>query len=72
MAQIQLSCTLNKPYLPVLKTQQLAYVYVEIKAAEGVVDVKAPLNISLVLEALKEARALKVTFATDYRLDDGG
>jgi len=50
MAQIQLACTLNKPYLPVLKTQQLAYVYVEIKAAEGVVDVKAPLNISLVLD----------------------
>jgi Ca-activated chloride channel family protein len=50
MAQIQLACTLNKPYLPVLKTQQLAYVYLEIKAAEGVVDVKAPLNISLVLD----------------------
>jgi Ca-activated chloride channel family protein len=50
MAQIQLSCTLNKPYLPVLKTQQLAYVYIEIQAAEGVVDVKSPLNISLVLD----------------------
>jgi Ca-activated chloride channel family protein len=50
MAQIQLQCTLNKPYLPVLKTQQLAYVYIEIKAAEGVVDVSAPLNIALVLD----------------------
>jgi Ca-activated chloride channel family protein len=50
MAQIQLACTLNKPYLPVLKTQQLAYVYVEIKAAEGVTGVQAPLNISLVLD----------------------
>ena len=50
MAEVQLECTLNKPYLPVLKTQQLVYVYVEIKAAEGVIDVKAPLNISLVLD----------------------
>ncbi|MHC4592835.1 MAG: vWA domain-containing protein [Planctomycetota bacterium] len=50
MAQVQVACTLNKPYLPVLKTQQLAYVYVEMKAAEGVVDVQAPLNISLVLD----------------------
>jgi Ca-activated chloride channel family protein len=50
MAQIQLACTLNKPYLPVLNTQQLAYVYVEIQAAEGIVGTKAPLNISLVLD----------------------
>ncbi len=50
MAEVQLECTPNKPYLPVLKTQQLVYVYVEIKAAEGVIDVKAPLNISLVLD----------------------
>jgi Ca-activated chloride channel family protein len=50
MAQIQIACTLNKPYLPVLNTQQLAYVYLEIKAAEGVVGVQAPLNISLVLD----------------------
>jgi Ca-activated chloride channel family protein len=41
---------MNKPYLPVLKTQQLAYVYVEIKAAEGIVGTNAQLNISLVLD----------------------
>jgi biopolymer transport protein ExbD len=29
-------------------------------------------NVTDVLEALKEARALKVTFATEYRLGDGG
>lgn len=60
MAQIQLACTLNKPYLPVLKTQQLAYVYVEIKAAEGVVGVKAPLNISLVLDKSGSMEGAKI------------
>jgi biopolymer transport protein ExbD len=29
-------------------------------------------HVTDVLEALKEARALKVTFATDYRLEGGG
>jgi Ca-activated chloride channel family protein len=60
MAQIQLACTLNKPYLPVLKTQQLAYVYVEIKAAEGVIGVQAPLNISLVLDKSGSMEGAKI------------
>ena len=60
MAQIQLACTLNKPYLPVLKTQQLAYVYVEIKAAEGIVGAKAPLNISLVLDKSGSMEGAKI------------
>lgn len=60
MAQIELACTLNKPYLPVLNTQQLAYVYLEIKAAEGVVDVQAPLNISLVLDKSGSMEGAKI------------
>ena len=60
MAQIQLACTLNKPYLPVLNTQQLAYVYLEIKAAEGVVDVKTALNISLVLDKSGSMEGAKI------------
>ena len=39
MDQVQLSCTLNKSNLPVLRTQQLVYAYLEIKATEGMVDV---------------------------------
>jgi Ca-activated chloride channel family protein len=50
MAQVQLKCTLNKPHLPVLKTQQLVYVYLEIATTEDVAGVRAPLNISLVLD----------------------
>lgn len=60
MAQIQLACTLNKPYLPVLNTQQLAYVYLEIKAAEGVVNVQSPLNISLVLDKSGSMEGAKI------------
>jgi Ca-activated chloride channel family protein len=48
--QVQLNCTLNKPNLPVLKTQQLVYVYIDIQAGETVASVRAPLNISLVLD----------------------
>jgi Ca-activated chloride channel family protein len=50
MAQVQLKCTLNKPHLPVLKTQQLVYVYLEIATTEDIAGVRAPLNISLVLD----------------------
>jgi Ca-activated chloride channel family protein len=50
MAEVRLACTLNKPHLPVLKTQQLVYVYMNIEAGEGMTNVRAPLNISLVLD----------------------
>lgn len=50
MAQVTLTCTLNKPYLPVLKTQQLAYVYVQVKGGESIAQVRTPLNIALVLD----------------------
>lgn len=61
MDQVQLSCTLNKPHLPVLRTQQLVYAYIEIKAAEGMVDVKAPLNISLVLDKSGSMEGAKIS-----------
>ena len=50
MALIELNCTLNKPHLPVLKTQQLVHVYIEVKAGQDMVDVRTPLNIALVLD----------------------
>jgi len=50
MDQVVLDCTLNKPYLPVLKTQQLAYIYIQIKGGESIAQVRTPLNIALVLD----------------------
>jgi Ca-activated chloride channel family protein len=50
MAQVKLDCTLNKPHLPVLKTQQLVYVYIEAKADEGIIAVRNPLNLAMVLD----------------------
>jgi Ca-activated chloride channel family protein len=60
MDQVQLSCTLNKPHLPILRTQQLVYAYIEIKATESMVDVKAPLNISLVLDKSGSMEGAKI------------
>ena len=50
MDQVKLECTLNKPHLPVLKTQQLAYVYIQVQVGESVAEVRTPLNITLVLD----------------------
>lgn len=50
MEQVELMCTLNKSHLPVLKTQQLVYVYIEAKAGENVAEVRNPLNLALVLD----------------------
>ena len=50
MDQVTLKCALNKPHLPVLKTQQLAYVYVQVEAGETIAEVRTPLNIALVLD----------------------
>lgn len=50
MAQVEVTCTLNKPHLPVLKTQQLVYVYVEAKADEVIAEVRNPLNLAMVLD----------------------
>jgi Ca-activated chloride channel family protein len=50
MAHVELKCTLNKPHLPVLKTQQLVYVYVQAEATGEVTAVRNPLNLAMVLD----------------------
>jgi Ca-activated chloride channel family protein len=43
-----------------LRTQQLVYAYIEIKATESMVDVKAPLNMSLVLDKSGSMEGIKI------------
>jgi Ca-activated chloride channel family protein len=50
MARVELACTLNKPHLPVLKTQQLVYVYIEATADEAMAAIRNPLNLAMVLD----------------------
>jgi Ca-activated chloride channel family protein len=50
MAHVELTCTLNKPHLPVLKTQQLVYVYIQAEATGEVTAVRNPLNLAMVLD----------------------
>jgi Ca-activated chloride channel family protein len=50
MAHVELKCTLNKPHLPVLKTQQLIYVYIEAQASETIAAIRNPLNLAMVLD----------------------
>ena len=47
---ITLSCRMNKASLPVMNTQQLAYVLIEAVPGEGIAQVQMPLNLSLVLD----------------------
>ncbi len=48
--EVILTCALNKTHLPVLNTQQLAYVLIEATPGEVVADIRMPLNFSLVLD----------------------
>jgi Ca-activated chloride channel family protein len=48
--EVQLTCTLNKSNLPVIHTQQLVYVLIEVVPGQGVAEVQMPLNFSLVLD----------------------
>ncbi len=48
--EVSLQCILNRPYLPVTSTQQLAYVLIEIKPTGAMAHVQMPLNFSLVLD----------------------
>jgi len=41
---------LNKPHLPVLKTQQLVYVYIQAQATGELTAVRNPLNLAMVLD----------------------
>jgi Ca-activated chloride channel family protein len=60
MAQVQLDCMLNKPHLPVLKTQQLVYVYIEARADEGIAAVRNPLNLAMVLDKSGSMEGVKI------------
>lgn len=51
--EVILTCSLNKSHLPVINTQQLAYVLIEAVPGEGITvasGVSPPLNLSLVLD----------------------
>jgi Ca-activated chloride channel family protein len=47
---VTLTCRLNKASLPVMNTQQLAYVLIEAVPGVGMAQVQMPLNLSLVLD----------------------
>ena len=47
---VTLTCRLNKASLPVMNTQQLAYVLIEAVPGAGMAQVQMPLNLSLVLD----------------------
>jgi Ca-activated chloride channel family protein len=47
---VTLTCRLNKASLPVMNTQQLAYVLIEAVPGAGMARVQMPLNLSLVLD----------------------
>jgi Ca-activated chloride channel family protein len=48
--EVQLTCTLSKANLPVMHTQQLVYVLIEVVPGQSVANVQMPLNFSLVLD----------------------
>jgi Ca-activated chloride channel family protein len=58
--EVQLTCTLNKSNLPVMHTQQLAYVLIEIVPSQNVADVQMPLNLSLVLDKSGSMAGVKI------------
>jgi len=47
---VTLTCRMNKASLPVMNTQQLAYVLIQAVPGEGMAQVQMPLNLSLVLD----------------------
>ena len=47
---VTLTCRMNKASLPVMNTQQLAYVLIDAVPGEGMAQVQMPLNLSLVLD----------------------
>lgn len=67
MDQVTINCTLNKPHLPVLKTQQLAYVYIQVEAGESIAEIRTPLNIALVLD-----KSGSMEGAKDQKFAQGG
>jgi Ca-activated chloride channel family protein len=70
---INLSVTLNRPYVPVVNQPQLVYALVEIMPADVVATVRMPLNFSLVLDqsgSMKNERKLdQLKRAVKYVID---
>lgn len=48
--EVNLTCTLGKPNMPVTNAAQLAYVLIEAKPTGAVANVQMPVNLSLVLD----------------------
>ncbi|MCB0203866.1 MAG: VWA domain-containing protein, partial [Anaerolineae bacterium] len=48
--EVIVTCQTNKQFYPVLPTQQLAYVLIDIQPSQALANVQAPLNFSLVLD----------------------
>ena len=48
--EVIVTCQTNKQFYPVLPTQQLAYVLIDIQPGQALANVQAPLNFSLVLD----------------------
>lgn len=48
--EVSVTCRTNKQYYPVLQTQQLAYVLIDVKPSPVLAQVQMPLNFSLVLD----------------------
>lgn len=48
--EVMITASLNRPRYAALDSEQMAYVYLEARPAEGVASVQAPLNLVLVLD----------------------
>ena len=55
-----LTCRLNKAQLPVMGTQQLAYVLIEAEPGAGMAQLQMPLNLSLVLDKSGSMQGKKI------------
>jgi Ca-activated chloride channel family protein len=58
--EVTLTCRLNKAQLPVMTTQQLAYVLVVAEPSATMVRVQRPLNLSLVLDKSGSMEGVKI------------
>jgi Ca-activated chloride channel family protein len=57
---VTLTCRLNKARLPVMSTQQLAYVLIDAVPGAGMAQVQMPLNLSLVLDKSGSMQGKKI------------
>jgi len=57
---VTLTCRLNKAYLPVMNTQQLIYVLIDMALGAAMARVQVPLNLSLVLDKSGSMQGKKI------------